>query len=128
MEVYTIAETKNTPAIHFNFSTGHLEISGVSVHEFPLEFYEPLLQSIERYSLKPAGLTQVDVALKYFNSSSARVFLNILKKLVWNLKGKSELHINWFYDKDDDDILETVEDIEMLTGIKFSYIPLGGKI
>lgn len=124
MEVYTITETKYTPAIHFNLSTGRLEISGISVHEFPLEFYEPLLESIDRYSLKPSGHTQVDMALRYFNSSSARVLLSILKKLAWNLKGKSELVVNWFYDKDDEDILETVQDIEELTGIKFNYMPL----
>lgn len=121
-EIFTISETKTTPEIRFDFSWGILEIKGVSIPEYPAEYYRPLMDAISRYAKKTKETTTVNFSLKYFNSSSARSLLNIISAFKSIVHSSSKIIVNWYYDMADEDQLETVKDLEDLSGIKFNYI------
>lgn len=80
MEKYSIEGTPRTPTISFDLNTGMLEIKGRSIHENPSDFYKPLMDLLDVYSASPKANTTVSISLDYFNSSSSKCLLHLLKK------------------------------------------------
>jgi len=79
---------------------------------------------LEQYSNAPLGLTQVNVQLEYFNTSSSKCILDVFKKLEAIHKGKNEVIINWYYEEDDEDMLEAGEDYESIIRVPFKMIEI----
>ena len=64
---------------------GIIKIRGRSIHENVTDFFKPVHQWIDEYIKDPADLTCVDMMLEYFNSASAKVFIQLLQKLTYVL-------------------------------------------
>ena len=124
MEKYTNEATARTPTINFDFSTGVLEIKGRSIPENALEFYQPLIDALEKYSGSIQPTTIATIGLEYFNTSSAKRILDVFKKLEEIKKAGSAVSINWFYEDDDEDMLEAAHDYEALVNIPFTMVPI----
>ncbi len=120
MEELKITKTKQTPEIQFNSKTGVFEIGGRSIPENTFEFYNPVIEWIEKYVENPADKTLVKVYLEYFNTSSSKFILEIFKKLrpIKDIKSK-EILVEWYYDEDDEEMMETGEDYEDVTELPF---------
>jgi hypothetical protein len=69
-------------------------------------------------------VTQVNVQLEYFNTSSSKCILDVFKKLEAINKGKSEVTVNWYYEEDDEDMLEAGEDYESIIRVPFKMIEI----
>ena len=82
------------------------------------------MEWLEKYSDSPLDLTQVNVQLEYFNTSSSKCILDVFKKLEAIHKGKSEVIINWYYEEDDEDMLEAGEDYESIIRVPFKMIEI----
>jgi hypothetical protein len=124
MEPLLIEGTNNTPNVKFDGARGFIEIRGRSNPENSIAFYKPLIDWLEEYVKIPAALTIVDIKLEYFNTSSSKFILNILKKLEIISKDKRGININWYYQKGDDDMLEAANDYESLIQIPFQIIAI----
>ncbi|HEU4718251.1 MAG TPA: DUF1987 domain-containing protein [Bacteroidia bacterium] len=122
MERIVIEGTPKTPTIHFDMSTGQLEIRGRSIPENSIEFYKPLVEQLERYAQKPQANTNVNIQLEYFNTSSSKCILDVFKKLEAIHKGGSAIIINWYYEQDDEDMLEAGEDYQAIISVPFKMI------
>ena len=96
-----LESTKHTPAINF-LTDGRMFIKGRSIPEDINDFYAPL---IEWAGSVTAPRIILDIKLEYFNSSSAKKMLELLKALDKNSDIR-ELTVNWFFEQDDDDALE----------------------
>ena len=108
-----------TPSVTFGAS-GALEIKGKSIPENSLEFYKPIFEWLDNYSQSPAPETILKVALEYFNTSSSKCLLDIFRRLeTINLSGKSTVKVSWFYETDDEDMMEAGEDYQALVKIPF---------
>lgn len=112
MSVYIEASVK-TPSIIMDEKEGKIAIKGISIPEDPHEFYHPLLQAIEDYRTHPAERTALDLHLEYFNTSSTLILRNLIKNL-GEIKEKTELVVNWFFESDDEDMKEAGEEFKML--------------
>jgi len=122
MEKLLIEGTKQSPYVDFNAETGKLELSGRSIPENSFEFYNPLLEWLENYAKNPKAETVLKVYLEYFNTSSSKYILEVLKKLKLVLKADgAEVKVDWCYDEDDEEMMETGEDYEDVTGLEFDY-------
>jgi len=120
MEPILIEGTPKTPTIEFDAATGKLEIKGRSIPENSIEFYKPMVDWLEKYGDSPASSTEVNIQLEYFNTSSSKCILDVFKKLEHISKqGKSEVIINWYYEEDDEDMLEAGEDYQSIMHIPF---------
>ena len=120
MEPIIIEGTPKTPTIKFDAATGKLEIKGRSIPENSIEFYKPMVDWLEKYGENPATSTEVNIQLEYFNTSSSKCILDVFKKLEHISKqGKSEVVINWYYEEDDEDMLEAGEDYQSIMHIPF---------
>lgn len=121
MEDIRIEGTPKTPSVVFDTAGGSLEIKGRSIPENSIEFYKPLIDWIESYSKSPQGKTVVNIQLEYFNTSSSKCILDLFKKLEAIDK---EITINWYYEEDDEDMLEAGEDYDAIINIPFKMIEI----
>ena len=124
MEPIIIEGTSKTPAIRFDSKQGIVEIKGRSIPENSTEFYKPMVDWLEQYALNPAPKTVVDINLEYFNTSSSKCILDIFKKLEAIHKAKNEVVVNWYYEEDDEDMLEAGEDYESIIRIPFKMVEI----
>ncbi|MFP4022966.1 MAG: DUF1987 domain-containing protein [Thiohalospira sp.] len=122
MESITVEGTPKTPTVNFNAETGIIEIKGRSIPENSIEFYRPLVEWLEEYAKNPQKLTTVNIQLEYFNTSSSKCILDVFKKLETIKKARNEVIINWYYEEDDEDMLEAGEDYESIIRIPFKMI------
>jgi len=122
MESISIEGTPKTPTVNFDAGTGLIEIKGRSIPENSIEFYRPLVEWLEEYSKEPQKLTTVNIQLEYFNTSSSKCILDVFKKLETIKKARNEVVINWYYEEDDEDMLEAGEDYESIIRIPFKMI------
>jgi hypothetical protein len=65
MEKLSIEGTPKTPTINFDFGSGVLEIKGRSIPENSIEFYKPLVETLEKYSSKPQANTDVNIQYQF---------------------------------------------------------------
>ena len=119
MEDIQIEGTAKTPTVSFSSASGTLEIKGRSIPENSIEFYKPLIDWIESYAHQSKDTTQVNIQLEYFNTSSSKCILDLFKKLE-GVGG--EIVVQWYYEEDDEDMLEAGEDYEAIINIPFKMI------
>ena len=124
MEPLLIESTQKTPYISFDKNSGVLEIKGRSIPENSIEFYKPLVDWLEDYSQEPSDKTEVKVHLEYFNTSSSKCILDVFKKLESIHKANNSVSINWYYEEDDEDMLEAGEDYESIIRVPFKMIEI----
>ena len=97
-------------------------ISTATNNQKTIEFYKGLIESLEGYNNAPQSNTKVDIQLEYFNTSSSKCILDVFKKLEAINAGNSEVVINWYYEEDDEDMLEAGEDYQAIINIPFKMI------
>ncbi len=124
MEALLIEGTQKTPTVQFEPGKGVLEIKGRSIPENSIEFYKPLVDWLEEYSSSPSEKTVVNVHLEYFNTSSSKCILDVFKKLETLHKSNNDVQINWYYEEDDEDMLEAGEDYESIIRVPFKMIEI----
>ena len=125
LNILEINSTNKTPYIKFDPKNGVLEMTGRSIPENAVEFYKPLVEWLDKYSQNPNEKTVVNVQLEYFNTSSSKCILDVFKKLEdINKKDDKEVIINWYYEEDDEDMLEAGEDYQSILKIPFKMLEI----
>jgi hypothetical protein len=125
MESISIEGSPKTPTVKFDADKGVVEIKGRSIPENSIEFYKPLIDWLDDYAKDPQKHTDVNVQLEYFNTSSSKCILDIFKKLEAIHKSqKNDVIINWYYEEDDEDMLEAGEDYESIIRVPFKMIEI----
>ena len=78
-----------------------------------------------RYGQKPSYFAQnTNIQLEYFNTSSSKCILDVFKKLEAINKGGSAVVINWYYEEDDEDMLEAGEDYQAIISVPFKMVQI----
>jgi hypothetical protein len=121
MREIKILPAKNSPEIIMS-PNGVIKIKGRSISENVGEFFKPISAWIDEYIEDPAEITCVDMILEYFNSASAKVFIQLLQKLTYVKLKDKKLIFNWYYEDGDDDILERGEYFASVLDIPFNFI------
>jgi hypothetical protein len=114
-----IENSIKTPSITLD-TNGIMEIKGKSIPENSFEFYKPVFDWLESYIQSPSSKTEMKISLEYFNTSSSKCLLDIFRKLeTLNLSGRSTVKVSWYYDADDEDMMEAGEDYQALVKVPF---------
>jgi hypothetical protein len=124
MEPIIIEGTPKTPSIKFDAKEGIFEIKGRSIPENSVEFYKPLNEWLDTYMQVPLDKTVVNIRLEYFNTSSSKCILDVFKRLEAIHRAKHDVEINWFYEEDDEDMLEAGEDYDSIIKVPFKMIEI----
>jgi hypothetical protein len=122
MEPLILKGTEDTPSITLDNINKQYEISGRSLPEDVVLFYQPVLDWLNLYSEKPAEEMVWKFKLEYFNTASSKIILDILMKLEEiNEKGTNVI-VQWHYDQKDNDMMEAGEEYKDLVGLTFEMV------
>lgn len=117
------SKTPRTPEITLDPKQGIFEIEGRSIPENSVEFYQPLMKWMDAYRQEPNLQTKFVVKLEYFNTSSSKCLIDILRKLEKIYTDGKDVVLEWHYDEDDDDMRESGEDFKEILKLPISMIP-----
>ena len=120
MEPLIIQGTEDTPKIQFDPDKGMLIFSGKSLPEDTHIFFNELKIWIVEYMKAPKLPTTLEFKLKYFNTATSKIFIDLLITFVEEL-GPENVIVNWYYSNDDDEMQEIGEDLSETTDIPFNY-------
>ena len=123
MESIKLEGTPKTPTVEFSAENGVLLLKGRSIPENSIEFYKPLINWIENYSASAPSKTVLNVKLEYFNTSSSKCIMDLLKRVE---KSPCEATVLWYYEDEDEDMLEAGEDYDAIIEIPFKLIATPG--
>jgi hypothetical protein len=124
METYSNVGTFETPTIFFDLDLGSLEIKGRSIPENPIEFYQPLFEALGRYEKMGKLSTSVNIKLEYYNSSSSKCILDMLKKLETINENGNKVSVNWYYEEEDENMLLAGEDYRVIIKLPFKMVKM----
>lgn len=122
MQGYFIRSSRVTPSVYFNPKKELLDLRGKSSPENPLNFYGSLLLNMDKYMQAHNGNITVNLAFEYFNTSSSKCIFNLLRKLDSISQLGKRVIVNWYYENDDDDMLEAGEDFSSFFGYEFNFV------
>lgn len=111
---------EDTPKVIFDKQKGIFELTGKSLPENVVDFYQPLYDWLEQYIKEPNEETIIKLQIDYFNSASHKA-INQLLEILALIQVKKVL-VRWHYLQEDEDMLESGHDFCDLTGLKFEYI------
>ncbi|SNS74816.1 protein of unknown function [Ekhidna lutea] len=119
MEPIKIYPTRTTPAVLLDPNRGVFKMYGRSSPENSVQFYDPIRVNLTKI---PGEKVDVRIKLEYFNTSSSKCIYDLLKEIkALRDKGKDVI-VRWYYDEDDEDMLEAGEDYSDLLDLPFKFI------
>ncbi len=124
MENFKIAATERSPEVNFDFDGCRLSLRGESYPEDASTVFGPLFSALERF-LATIGEREfvVEFDLTYFNSSSAKALMNMLKLLDHAARDGARISVSWLFAPDDDTMKEFGEDFsEDLEHVAFNLV------
>ena len=116
-----ILPTENTPEFLFS-PDGMMRIKGRGLFQNKTEEIEQIMTWIDDYLANPAEKTYVIIAFEYLNSFSTTILVSILRKLSKVILQSDKLVIQWYYEEDDEDIIERGEYIASTFNIPIVFI------
>jgi hypothetical protein len=116
-----ILPTDSTPEFLFS-PDGMIKIRGRGLFGNKTETTEQLGNWIDEYVTNPAEITYVILAFEYLNSFSTTILVSMLRKISQVLLQSEKLVIQWYYEEDDEDILERGQYISSTFDIPIKFI------
>jgi hypothetical protein len=124
MQSLYLDKTNRTPQIILDPKQELFEIKGRSIPENSVAFYEPVISWIEEYRKEPNQNTRLVVRLEYFNTASSKCLIELLRKLETIHLGGHAVEMEWYYEKQDEDMRESGEDFKEILKIPIQMIAL----
>lgn len=121
MDKVHILPTNKTPEVLLN-PAGIIKIKGRAIDESRTGVPEQIMQWIDQYLLNPSEKTDITVALEFLNSFNTIVLTSILKKISQLIQQRKTIHIKWYYEEDDVDILDRGEYISSIIDVPIEFI------
>lgn len=84
--------------------------------------FELIMDWLDKYLADPAETTYVRICIEYLNSYCTAKLLTILKKLSGVILNNKKLDIKWYYEKDDEDLLERGEHVADVLELDMNYV------
>jgi len=117
MEIINITATEDTPRIVLDHTQNIFEISGRSLPEDVVVFYQPVMQWLDEFEKNPISNMELSIKLEYFNTASSKLILDILLKLEDVYQKGTPLKVKWFYLASDSDMKEAGEEYSEIVGL-----------
>ncbi|MFC2112193.1 DUF1987 domain-containing protein [Bacteroidota bacterium] len=122
MEAYRVAGTEDSPEVILDLEANQMELSGRSLPEDVITFYEPIVRWIVAYSKNPLDNTVFNFKLSYFNTASSKVILDILTLFEDMIEEGHKVLVRWHYDDDDEDMQDAGEEYADMVDVPFEMV------
>ncbi len=124
MKTLIIEGTDDTPRVVLDQENNLFEISGRSLPEDVVSFYQPVIDWLEEMETKPLENMEFSFKLEYFNTASSKLILDIFLKLDEVYQDGNKINIKWHYSELDEDLEEAGEEYSELVEIPFELVAL----
>ena len=122
MEALDIRATNDTPKVLLDPENDIFEISGRSLPEDVVSFYQPVIDWLEEYKEEAGEFTEFVFKYIYFNTATSKLIQDILFKLEEINEAGHKVQVIWFYEEDDEDIMDLGEEFSENVDIPFEII------
>ena len=110
MEKINLKGNDDTPSVILDAENGVFEITGRSMPEDVEAYYDPIITWLENYAEKANENTEFVFKMKYFNTASSKMILDVLMILEeMHVAGKKVL-VKWHFPEQDEDMEEAGEE------------------
>lgn len=123
VEPLIIEADVKSPKILFDAGNGIFRIEGRSIPENSIQFYTPVWDWLKEYQKQPLEKTEVVFHLEYFNTSSSKCLVDILRHFEEIAATGKLVTIRWEFEKDDEDMEESGKDFSAILKIPFNMVP-----
>jgi hypothetical protein len=124
MENIYVEKTKKTPLIHISLKENKFLIKGPSFSENIVDIYNPIIEWIDENIPNLENELICELYFTVLNSASHKKIFQILIRLNSYLDAGKKITVQWFYDEDDEDIMEMGEDLTELINLPFEIKPV----
>lgn len=114
MEIIDIQPTRYTPTVLLDGNKCVFEIRGVSMPEDAPAFFDPIISWIKEHKFCKDERSAINFYLDYFNTSSAKMILEMMLTIDQIFATGSDIVIGWYYHEDDEQLKEVGEEYAQL--------------
>jgi len=115
-------KTDLTPCVLIDEERGYMMFEGESYHENVFDFFSEINEWLKTYLGTNFSEFTFDCELKYFNSSTVRILLNMLMEMDRSANC-DKITVNWITTSNNKIIIECGEDFqEGLNNLKFNLV------
>ena len=122
MRVIKIHGSDDTPNVILDADNNTFEISGRSLPEDVVAFYDPILDWLDEYAQNPLDKTVFNFKLEYFNTASSKLLLDVLLKLEDMYDAGHDVLVKWHYPDDDEYMEEAGEEYADIVEVPFEQV------
>lgn len=113
--------TKDTPELHFDSQKQIFKISGNSFLDDPFIVYKYVHEWLDEFVLEPIPEMKIEFKMNYVNTASSKQIADILIRLE-EIQDKCKIKVIWYYNIDDDDMLDEGETLSDMINLDFEFI------
>ena len=118
MQALEIKNTIRTAGVTFDPEKAYLSLKGNSIPENSDAFFQPLHDWVEEFKKNHTGKVTFRIFMTYFNTATIRHIIGLMKRLIHHYK--SDLTIEWAYEKGDEEIRDRGQDLSEV--VKFEFV------
>ena len=120
MKPIILAQTDDTPKVVFDTEKEIFEISGRSMPEDTVKFYQPLTEWIIDYAKAPKTESNFVFHFEFMSTSTSKQMMKVFYSIE-QLANKHKVKVSWHYDKGDINMKRSGELLQKLVTFKLSY-------
>ena len=121
MEPISIKGTSETPKIILDKEQGAFIFEGSSLPENARVFYHEVLEWLDEYARAPNNKTTVHMRFNYVNTASTKIIMMIFERFELIHKENNDIKIIWYYENDDEEILEMGEEFQSIINVPMEF-------
>ncbi|MBA7528236.1 hypothetical protein ES705_20419 [subsurface metagenome] len=114
--------TEDTPKVILDPENNIFEISGRSLPEDAVLFYQPVIDWLDELEKNPIDNMNFSFKLEYFNTASSKIILDILIKLQEIYEAGTSITVKWYNLENDEDMEEAGEEYSDLVDVPIEMI------
>jgi len=119
---YEIQETEETPGVILDKQEGIFNFSGKSLPEDANEYFSGIISWFRDYSNEPDNETELSFKMDYFNSSTARKFVEIFIILEDLVSKGYPVKVKWYFLKNDRMMEDRGREFSAVVDIPFEFV------
>jgi hypothetical protein len=122
MKNLVIEATEDTPYINFNAESCILNIEGNSYSTLEPNVLKQAISWFNDFIIEDKDKLTMNIKLKYFNTSTSKVLLDLIYALDEKFKNGLDVELNWYYNHNYGSIQESGEEFAEEASFPFNFI------
>jgi hypothetical protein len=122
METLRIEASDDSPQVLLDQEDNQFEISGKSLPEDAMDFYQPVLDWLNAYKESPNSRTEFNVKMIYFNTASSKLLMDIMLIFEQMVEEGHKVVVKWYSMQSDEDMQEAGKEYEEMIDVPFEHL------